>query len=444
LATSTRSPQFKHVRWFGLAVFAWTVACADSFRSIGPSPAVAQRRADELFLALASRFTAVERSPKYDAARIRLAQSALVPSRVFNDTSVWSAEPSSSTRTLLIQGGLRNSRYQLDARPALGPIGRPSDSRHIIQLERLGESAFRWETKVEFGIGTVSADAAGGLFSALLHSAEGRAARDLRVDYRGAFPRAAAAFGRGFSIDSLAATPSGSGTTSVTLIVGFHPERMREAFPALAGYLDKYLKPAKYHFALTDRNAVPMFEIVGRERTATVRYRLQRGTLVSLSGTPRPLPDTLQLHADASLKVKMFTVGFHQLVSDFTITRTARERAWTIVAQREPEWDLPLATEHLIRSPLRRPFEGQGALFKIGVRDSAGGQTVLLRQARLSVQESAIMRFIGALASHATKELADRVELERDRFLREAFAALQEDVGALAIRWADAENATER
>jgi len=447
LPTSTRARHFKLLRFvvragFGLLVGA--AACSDSFRSIGPSPVVAEQRADELFQAFASRFTSVDRSPKYDAARVRLAQAALVPSRIFNDTSVWSGDPSATSRTLFIQGGIRSSRYHLEARPTLGAIARPGDSRHTIQLERVGESIYRWDTKVEFGIGGVTSEDAGTVVSAVLRSAEGRADRDLRVDYRGAFPRAATALGRGFSIDSLAATPSNAGTTLVTLVVGFHPERMRAAFPALAGYLDKYLRPAKYRFTLTDRSSVPMLDIVGADRMVTIKYRLQHGKLVSLSGPPRPLPDSLQLHADASVKVKMFTVGFHKLVSDFTISRSPRERAWTIVSQHEPDWDLPLATEHLIRTPLRRPFEGQGAMFKIGVRDSVGGQTILLRQARLSVQESAIMRFMGALASHATNELADRVELERDRFLCEAFAALREDVGALAVRWADTENATER
>jgi hypothetical protein len=446
LPTSTRArfTPFRCAAQAGLSLLVGTAGCADSFRSIGPSPAVAERRADELFQAFASRFTSVDRSPKYDAARVRLAKAALVPSRIFNDTSVWSGEPLATSRTLFIQGGIRNSRYRLEERPTLGVVGRPGDSRHAIQLERVGESIYRWETRVEFGVGSVTAENAGTVVSTFLRAAEGRADRDLRVDYRGAFPRAAAALGRGFSIDSLAAAPSSATTTLVTLVVGFHPERMRPAFPALAGYLDKYLRPAKYHFTLTDRSSVPMFDIVGADRKLTIKYRLQRGNLVSLSGAPRPLPDTLQLHADASLKVKMFTVGFHKLVSDFIISRSPRERAWTIVSQHEPDWDLPLATEHLIRTPLRRPFEGQGAMFKIGVRDSAGGQTTLVRQALLSVQESAIMRFIGSLVSHATNELADRVELERDRFLCEGFTALREDVGALAVRWADTENATER
>ena len=447
MPTSTRVKNSLHLRFVVQAASGLLIglsACSDSFRFIGPSPVVAEQRAGELFQAFASRFTSVDRSPKYDAARVRLAQAALVPSRIFNDTSVWSGEPSATSRTLYVQGGMRNSRYHLEARPALGIIARPGDSRHSIQLERVGESIYRWDTRVEFGIGGVTAEDAGAVVSTFLRSAEGRADRDLRVDYRGAFPRAAAALGRGFSVDSIAATPSLAGTTLVTLVVGFHPERMRAAFPAFAGYLDKYLRPAKYRFTLTDRSSAPMFDIVGADRVVTIRYRLQRGKLVSLSGPPRPFPDTLQLHADATVKVKMFTVGFHKLVSDFTINRSPRERAWTIVSQHEPDWDLPLATEHLIRTPLHRPFEGQGAMFRIGVRDSTGSQTILLRQARLSVQESAIMRFIGALASHATKELADKVESERDRFLCDAFAALQEDVGALAVRWADTENATER
>ena len=41
------------------------------------------------------------------------------------------------------------------------------------------------------------------LVSALLRAPEGRTERELRDDYRAAFPRATAAFGRGFSVDSL-------------------------------------------------------------------------------------------------------------------------------------------------------------------------------------------------------------------------------------------------
>src|SRR5439155_5286233 len=184
-----------------------------------------------------------------------------------------------------------------------------------------------------------------------------------------------------------------------TLMFGFHPERMRPTHPAFAAYLDKYLGSAKYRLTLGDRSGATMFDVVGHDRALTVSYRLQRGKLVSLVGQPRPLGDSLQLRAELSAKVKIFTVGFHDLVTDFAITRTPHERTWTVTAQHEPRWDLPVATERLLRSPLRQPFEGAGPMFRIGVRDSAGVQTVIARRMRLQVQESAIMRFIGSLGS---------------------------------------------
>jgi hypothetical protein len=218
---------------------------------------------------------------------------------------------------------------------------------------------------------------------------------------------------------------------------------MRPAYPALAGYLDKYLGPAKYHFALADRAGVPLFDVAGRDRAVTIRYRLQQGKLTSLSGPPKPWPDSLQLMADVSLKVKIFTVGFHSLLTDFVIANGGHDRGWTVVAQHEPKWDLPFVTERLIRSPLHRPFEGAGALFRLSVRDSAGMPSVVARRARLDVQESPIMRFIGSLASHALGDLDTKVEVEEDRFIRETFTALQADLHALAGGWrADTENAT--
>ena len=144
----------------------------------------------------------------------------------------------------------------------------------------------------------------------------------------------------------------------------------------------------------------------------------------------------------------MFTVGFHNLVSDFVISNVGHERSWTIVSRREPVRDLPLVTERLLRTPLRRPFEGPGSVFSLTVTDdgaeAAGGgapspsgtsQTMLARRTRLDVQESAILRFLGSLGSHAVGDLSTRVEVEEDRFLRDGFVALETDLRALAPSW---------
>jgi hypothetical protein len=289
---------------------------------------------------------------------------------------------------------------------------------------------YRWDTRVDLAIGEVSAADVSALVSALLAAPEGHSDRELRDDYRTAFPRATAAFGRGLAIDSLHVAPIPGGITSVTMTIGFHPDVMRATYPALSAYVDKYLGPAKFHFAVTDRAGSELFDVVGRDRQATLRYRLQFGRLTTLSGAPHAWPDTVQLTSDVSLKVKLFTVGFHSLLTDLAITNSGHDRGLAVTAQHEPKWDLPFVAERLIRSPLRRPFEDGGALFRVSVHDSAGEQSMFERHTRLDVQESTIMRFLGGLGSHAIGDLDASVVADEGRFLRDGFTALAADMHA--------------
>jgi hypothetical protein len=420
----------------GLAASITLSACSDTLRPLGATPAAAEANANGLFEAFSVRFSPTELSPKYDVVRVKLAQAALVPSRVFGDTSVWGIQTSPSIRTIRIAGGAGpGGKYHLEIEPTLPPATKPGDSRHTVLLEQLSNNEYRWDTDVALGIGSISAEGMSVLISALLKSPEGRVEADLRNNYRAAFPHATAAFGHGFSLDSLHVAPGALGTTAVVATVSFHPDLMKPAYPNLAGYVDKYLGPAKYHFLVTDKAGVALFDAVGGNRAFTVRYRLQKGELTSLFGPPRPWSDTLQLTSDVSLKVKIFRVGVHSMLTDFIITNTGHTRAWTIVAQHEPKWDLPFITERLLRTPLRRPFEGAGTMFRLEVHDSAGMQTIFSRRTRLEVQESAIMKFIGSLVSHALGDLDSRVEAEEDRFLHDGFVAMQEDLRAMTPRW---------
>jgi hypothetical protein len=417
------------------AALAFAAGCSDTF-----TPASAAH-ADQMLEAYATRFAPNVYDARYNTARVKLAESALVPSRIFDDSSVWTAYPSGTSRALNLAGALAaDGKYHFDTRASLPPITRVGESRHTIALERVASNQFRWNTRVDLGSGDITPDEVATALEALLRAPEGRAEHTLRAEYRAAFPRATAAFGRGFQLDSVAVGMPGlaGGATTVLLRFAFDPESMKASFPKLADYLDKYLGPAKYHFTLTDRAGAQLFDVVGRDRAMTVRYRLAQGKLVTLLGPPRPWPDSLSLLADLSLKVKFFTVGFHELNTDFVISNTTsgnvHERGWTIVAQREPKWDLPLITERLIRSPLRHPFEGEGSSFRLLVRDSAGGPTLFGRRTRLQVQESAIMRFLGSLASRAIGDLDERVEQEEYRFLREGLTAMQADLRAIARR----------
>ena len=392
------------------------------------------------------RFDDVEIGPRYDFSRVKLAQSALVPSRIFDDTLVWESHPTPSVRLLIISGeATAGGRYNVERQRTLAAATRLGDTRHTIALERLAPDTYRWETNVDLAVGTITAEGITSMVSALFRSPDGRTDREVRDDYAAAFPRTSAAFGRGFAVDSLRILPGALGTTSVSLSLGFHPETMRTTFPAFASYLDKYLGPARYHVTLTDPAGSALLEIDGRDRMMNVRYRLQRGKLVSLLGNPHSWPDTVRLNADVSLKVKLFRVGFSKLTTDFVIANSGHEASWTVVAQHEPDWDLPLITERLIRSPLRRPFEGAGSMFRVSVRDSAGTQTLFTRHGRLDVQESTIMRFLGSLGSHMLGDLDKRVEAEEDRFIRDGFRALEADLRVGGGRWrAETENVDRR
>jgi hypothetical protein len=140
------------------------------------------------------------------------------------------------------------------------------------------------------------------------------------------------------------------------------------------------------------------------------------------------MPDTLTVLTDLRMKVKIFHVGFKRLTMEFVNAGEGEsDRQWTVTARKEPEWDLPFASARLIRSPLRRPFAGEGALFRMGVRADPAGPTVLIRQARLAVQESAILKFLNSLGSKAMEDFGGKVEREEDAWLREVFSAMRED-----------------
>ena len=109
-------------------------ACSSSFRDIADTPAQSAAQADQLFEALANRFNAVAIAPHYDAARTKIAKSALVPSRIFDDTSVWGTGLTGATRRLYVTGTIEDGRYRLDSRPALTPPARVGDTRHTIAL----------------------------------------------------------------------------------------------------------------------------------------------------------------------------------------------------------------------------------------------------------------------------------------------------------------------
>ena len=370
----------------------------------------------------------IVRNPKYEYARVQLTRSALSPSRVFDDTAAWTGE-SGVVRILETTGAHVDNKYVMSSRRGVAAPVKPADGRHVTTLSRLSDNQYRWDTTVDFALGSARPNDIALVVSRLLAAGEGLGEREARADLAASMPRTAAALGTVFSLDSLRPTPLADGTTAVTLGISVHSEQLRQRFPAFGDYVHHYVDPARVRFVLTDAAGVPYLEAQGRDRFLSVRLRTQAGHLVPLSGVPKPMPDSLVIIADLTVKVKVFNVGFHDLTMDFVNSAHGdKERNWIVTARREPRWNLPFISARLIRAPLRYPFAGEGALFRLGVRAGEGDQpTVLVRQSRLGVQESAILKFINSLTSTAMDDFGARVEHEENQWLREIFLGLRDD-----------------
>lgn len=350
---------------------------------------------------------------------------------MFDDTAAWTAL-SGRVRLLETWGGVSDGRYHLSSRSAVPAPIRPADGRHATTLSRISENEYRWDTNVDFALGTVRPDDVAKLIARLIASGEGRTEREARAAVARGASRSAAALATAFSLDTLRPVPLADGSTAVTVGITVRSDLLRARYPAFADYVKKYVDPARYRLVIADRAGVPFLDATAKDRVLIIRLRTQNGHLVPLSGPARPLPDSMLMFVDFTAKVKLFHVGFHDLRMELVnMARGDQERAWVVTARREPGWNLPFITARLLKAPLRRPFMDEGALFRIGVRAGDNGQpTVLYRQARLNVQESAILNFLNSLSSAAMEDLNVAVEREQNAWLRELFLAMREDARA--------------
>jgi hypothetical protein len=418
------------LRLFATAALALPLAiaaCRESFSAFGAG-ARARNGADQLFGALADRHGEIVRNPKYEYARVQLTRGALSPSRVFDDTAAWTSG-SGNSRLLETFATVTDGKYLMSSHRGVPAPAKPADGRHVTTLSRVADDQYQWDTSVDFALGGARPNDIAQVIVRLLAAGEGQTETQARAELASSAPRTSAALGSAFTLDSLHPTPLADGTTAVTLVISVKSDQLKARFPAFGEYVHKYVDPARLRFLLTDHAGAPFLDAVGKDRLLTVRLRTHGGHLVPLSGPARPMPDSLTLVADFAVKVKVFNVGFHDLTMDFVNSaRGDQERDWTVTARKEPHWNLPFITARLIRAPLRHPFAGEGALFRLGLRqEGADQQTVLVRQSRLGVQESAILKFLNSLSNTAMDDFGARVEREENAWLREVFLGLRDD-----------------
>lgn len=413
-----------------MATLICLAGCREPFQILaaGQPPERSRASAEQLFAALGARVAHPVRDRKYDSARVRIAHAAFLPSRIWDDTTVWSAI-TPSRRTLFVNGRILGDHYSLEAARTLAPLPHLADSRHSINLTRLTSDEFSWDTDVSYAVGSITAPQLSAFARSLATSANGKNEGEVRASYKSTIPRASAVLGQLFRIDSVRTSRLEDKSTLAFLAVSLAPDGVDARYPNFARYTRRYAGTARMHLTLVDRAGGAYVDLALADGHMSARVRSLDGRLVPLSGAARPMPDSLALVGEVAMRVRRFTVGFRDYRADFTIIATGHERAWSIVSRTEPHWVLPLVGERLLRTPLRRPFQGSGALFRVGVRDdSTGGQTILHRRLHLEVQESLILRFIGRLGSIAISDFAGRVEKEQNAWLAEVLAALVADV----------------
>lgn len=415
-----------------MALLSSATACRSVTLAYGADGATARANADAFASAIEQRFTNVARAPKFSNARLRLGRYALAPSKLVNDSALWTSARATRVgleRDLELYASLTDGRYTFVARPRVPSPVRVGDERHVIRLSSLGGDDWRWATEVDHAIGGLPPARMNDIARVLFASAE-RPSATVRNDYRTAFPRTAQALGRLFTIDSLNTQPQSDGSTLVTMHLLTTSDGLKAGFPAFAKYIDSYIAPARYRFRLTDRSGAEWFDAQGAKSRTILRFRSRGGELRPLAGADRRMPDSLLLHVDALAKIGFFTVGVTSMRGDFVHVATGTERAWAMRFTQDPKWHLPLIAERLLRSPLERPFEGTGVAFRIGVRTGPDGVTLLGRSFDVAVRESAIMRFLGNLGFTAMSDYAGAVEEQENRFIAEAFRAMRADIRA--------------
>ncbi|HEX6629419.1 MAG TPA: hypothetical protein VF105_15825 [Gemmatimonadaceae bacterium] len=405
-----------------------TTACRESAAAFGPNLLFARQNAEEFFYSVGSRFTNIQRPQRILRARAQFGHYALTPSGVYNDTTIWLSVGPDSARLFGDEGHFSVDRYVVNAALSTSSPDALTESREIVRLRKLSGNEYEWFTNVEVAIGRIGAKNIADVIAATLAAGEGKSPAAIRANYTAAFPRAGAALGRLFTIDSLKTTNDSDGATTFDIAIRLTPDILKATMPHYAAYIDKYISKGKYRITLTDETGADWFDASAANYYMHFKMRSKNGHFAPLEGAVRPMPPSLSIHLDMSMKILIFTVGWTEMVGDFDIIDTPHERGWSMRFAKEPEWHLPPTVGYLLKSPLRRPFQGQGIPVRVSIRDNPGSQTILNRRGSLVVQESGILRFLNRLSGTAVGDFLGPSEREANRFNADAFRALRADV----------------
>ncbi len=425
----------RHLRRAAALWLALTVAaCSDVVPAFGPDAATARTNAAQLFGGLGWSFAPATYDAKYARARQRFSANFLSPSALFADTSLWSATAPSgggpSERVLHSRAVFTGSTYHQSSLAAAAPL--PSalgESRHRMTLTARGDGRFTWDARVEWALGPGRAEAFERLPGVLALSAARHPNPNEAWDR--AMPKSVAAIVPLVTVDTARADRARDGTTLVTYTARLTPDRGRAQYPALAGFFEQYITRSSFDVQLSDVRGARWMETSAINGVLRLRLRVAPdGRLVPLTGTGQGLPDSLRLTGSIYARGGWAGVRIERIVADVLLERDGNRAGFTIKWRTEPKWGFPFSVDRLIPASLRTPFEGDGVVVAFGVEDGPQGQLLLVRRFAGTVQESRLIRWMGALAGSVFGAWTGAVEPDANRWLSASFSAIAADVRA--------------
>ncbi len=90
---------------------------------------------------------------------------------------------------------------------------------------------------------------------------------------------------------------------------------------------------------------------------------------------------------------------------------------------------MPFVARPFLRASLRRPFDAPGARLALAFEQRPEGGAWLVREYRLAVRESWLVRWLGGLGTNAVVAFRRDAEQQAERFVFEALDALRRDLG---------------
>ena len=382
--------------------------------------------------ALAGRFGPIDREAGFAALRPKLNRASFVPSRAFDDRTVWT-QWEGDWRALEFIGFSSGSAYRVGVRANAPRPSAPGEYWNRVRLQRIGEGRFEWAVSEELAVGPVRPSDLARAVDTLFRGAERATDTSARAAIAEAFPRTSARLGLLLHIERLALQPDAGGATTLHLAVRLTPAGIRGFAPRGADYLEKYLRPIRAFGALVDsQRTATWWTLEAADHLWTVQLRIRDGSLVPLNGpADRRLPGRLRAQARLATRMGRFGVGAQGISADVSLTRTPGEQGLSAKFLEEPEWQLPFLVETLLNSPLRFPFEAPGSQIDWAARETPDG-TLLTGFYRARVRETWILRWLGGMMGNAVTEFRSGAEVEIDRYIRECLLALRDDLVALA------------